>query len=149
MLSITKNLLWHEISQALRVTLGGIPAQGESLVCSLLPCQRAQRALGWLLFMEQNDWLRVLFEYQQGIWVTAASSSWLPCCHLSPKVQRTLAEVTSATAGGSGVGRAGEGRVLANKAGRVTPCSQQPFPLKQAALAAPWQLGAGKIHEIA
>lgn len=27
-LSITKNLLWQEISQALRVTLGGIPAQG-------------------------------------------------------------------------------------------------------------------------
>ncbi|KAK4832527.1 hypothetical protein QYF61_023859 [Mycteria americana] len=48
--SLTEDLLRQGIFQPRGVTLRGVPAQGEVLAYSPLPCRRAQRALGCPLF---------------------------------------------------------------------------------------------------
>lgn len=46
-----------------RSNLERIPTQGKVMMCTLLICRRAQKALSWPLFMEENNWLTLIFAY--------------------------------------------------------------------------------------
>lgn len=52
--------------------------------------QESSRALCCSLFMESDDWFILILAYWQCIWATIPDSPWLPCCHLSPKIQNEL-----------------------------------------------------------
>lgn len=86
-----------------RSNLERIPTLGKVMMCTLLICRRAQKALSWPLFMEENNWLTLIFAYwlqnlvspTLGLsqiltstifgggwgWITQINP-WLLCCYL-------------------------------------------------------------------